>query len=262
MLYSNSSATAVNTTATPSEYKFNVGHTSLLNAPVRSGGNTTLRFHLINDTTATSPDTFDFNVTAQTEAGRTVYYVDGANAGEDGALTLDSDGLTIPVVDYALSVDDKATYDKEDVPINGSGSNVTVHFANSTAQSALDTKVGDLAAAGWAKGVTMQADDNPVRAYVDEAPDDVDDESSYAVINTNDNDIRLHTGDDFEDEDEIDSLSVTANAGFMEQFEVYGLGLSGLDTSSFSLFSSGSVMSFSGLFLFFGGRRRDEEQAS
>lgn len=228
-VYVNSTPTA--TDAANGHYAFNVTHDEWDDLPIESGQNKTFTFRLLDNTSADNPDTTNATVYVEGVPGRSVVYANANTLGDDNFDVLTT-GFQIETLGWTLfGGEDKTESTAEDVAINGSDSTVTIHYANSTAVDTLDTSVGDLSAEAWSKStiVSLSSDDTEktVKTYVDAAPDDVDDEDTYAVVDTSSNDVTIYTGDEFEDADEIDA-TVNANAGWIDQFTAYNVRLLGI----------------------------------
>jgi len=223
VVYDNSTPDA--TDATNGHYAFNVTHDELDNIPVESGANETYTLRLYNDTSVDNPDTTNITVYIEGVEGRSVVYANEQTLGDN--FDLDTDGFEIETLDLAVFDNEFADTTAENVAINGSNSTVTVHYANSSAADRLDTSVGDLAAGDWDKSTIVKVNDNAVKAYVNEAPDDVNESATYAVVDTSDNDVTAYTGDDYEGDTSVD-VSVTANKGLLAQFDAYRLQMVGL----------------------------------
>jgi hypothetical protein len=250
----------VGSTTPTTYYKYNISHDELEYLPVAAGGNTTFTVRLVNNTSVANPDTTNLTLHVESVDGRTVRYVGDTAADDEDLMDLGSDGIEIPFTETTLFSDDYARYTPEDVPITGENTTVTIHYANSTAADRLGTATSDLETNTWVKSTLVSVDGTPTRAYLEEAPDDIDDDETYAVLQPDSNDVVIHTGDEFEGDDEIDSLVVNANKGWMAQFNFYGIEQYLGFSLSTGMFGGGNALTMAGLGLVVVGRRR--EQAS
>lgn len=168
-------------------------------------------------------------------------------------------GFDLPAV-AGFGGQDFARYESDDIPVNGSASNATVTFAyaDSNAQDRLEDATDGVSDGEWAPKVLMTADSTPVFVFADEAPDFIDeDEDTYAIYNTSSENVELHLGDDYDEEDEIGGTTINANKGLLAQLSVYGasavpgIGADGL----MGYFGVGSGMLFGAGLLVFGRPR-------
>ncbi|WP_135823077.1 hypothetical protein [Halostella litorea] len=238
-------------------YRANFTESHLADIPMDSGENKNVTLQMVHDATksAENETVTNWTVTAENVEGRTTYRIGPTVAANDEIVTLDTDGFTIETFNLSLMQDDYAQFEQENVPINGSGSDVIIHYANETSVNALEQSTTDYDSGEWVKRTLVEAETSDgesirVPAYKNELPDDVDAQSdTYALIDTSDNTIRTHAGDEFEDDTEIEAVGVRANDDALAYLQFYqskffGLSL-GLESLNFT-FDFGGLMSLTG----------------
>jgi hypothetical protein len=220
-------------------YNTTINHSVLNNVEISPGEQVNVTLRLINNTEVDSPDTTNVTLTLDGADGRTVRVVDSSLSSD--AFTADAAGFDIPVVG-TVSVPvfgtsgDTSTYSPDSsIPINGSNSTVEIHYANTSGASSLSTVADELSSEAWAKGIAVQTDEGPVKTYVDAAPSDVNESNTYAVYDTGDDDLVIHTGDEYEGESSLTGLSVNGNAGFLDRIGVYGIEVGGMTVDASSI---------------------------
>jgi hypothetical protein len=140
-------------------------------------------------------------------------------------LTLDADGYNFSVLSTNISVFQNhfALAEDENVPFNGS-ENATVTYAfDGDAAERLSSSTEDTEAGEWDKSTIVMVSGEPVKAYVDEAPDDVENGSTYAIVDTTNNSVVVHPGSDYDGQSQLDSVTVDANRGWRASLSTYGV---------------------------------------
>jgi len=245
--------TVNNSTSGTYYYRANFTEAHLKEIEMDSGENKSIRFQMVaNASVDEANETYtNWTVYAENVDGRTTYRL-GETAATSDALALDTDGIQIETLGWHLFKDDYAEFEQSSVPINGSDSNVTLHYANSTSVDALDQSVSDYSDGEWAKRTLVEvetADGETVRmeAYKGSLPDDVDAKSdNYALINEQQDTVKVHLGDDFEGDTKVDSLAVRTNDDAWSYVSFYQTKLFGFDSLDFTFDGFGSLLSLSG----------------
>jgi S-adenosylmethionine/arginine decarboxylase-like enzyme len=165
---------------------------------------------MVNDTTVDNPATSTITVSTNASGVSTV------EAGDD-ADTESDDGL-LPGVGNLLGPDTSASYDASDVPASSDGV-VIVEAQNSDYADGFTSLVDSDAAEGAVVPATVQVNGNYEEVYYQSAPDAAS--GTYTVLE-DDGDIRVHTGDDF-DESSIDVSTSNDALGPMDAFNAYGV---------------------------------------
>lgn len=140
-------------------------------------------------------------------------------------LTLDADGWSFSALGRNVSVlqDHFALAEDEAVPFNGS-SNATVTYAFSgDAAERLSSSTENDEAGDWDKGTIVLVEEEPVKAYVDEKPSDVSNNSSYAIVSSTGDSVEIHPGSDFDGDTQLSSVTVDTNRGALASLDAYGV---------------------------------------
>ncbi len=207
VFYSNSSADTIDSAS--DTYRVSFSESELADVPVGVNENRTLDVTIINDTSASNPDTKTIQVTFVNGEKRSVIYLSDADVSGDedddvAALTSNRTlaGIELMSSDYA-----KVSGLSRDV--DGSSTDVTVIYGNESvaddysSASASDSDEGD-----WLIMQSAALDGSPVKVYKKETGDEVEDGESYGVYKS---DIGGESGtiynlgsDDFEDADSVE----------------------------------------------------------
>jgi hypothetical protein len=260
--YTGSDLTATGDDGSTYYYNASVNHSVWNDVPIEPNGTTTVYLKLVNNTEATNPDTTNVSITLEGAEGRTVQVVD-SDLGSD-VFSTSSAGFTVPFTSTTVSIPfigssgDTSTYSPSSVPINGSNSTVKIAYRNSTGASSLSSVVDGLSGGAWAKSIVMSSDKGPIKVYADSVPSDVNTSNTYAVHDTDNDDLTVHTGSEYDGETSMSGLSVNANAGFLDRISTYGFTIPGLGTTvdgssipGLGMLGAGSSLTAAGAFLFF-----------
>jgi len=212
-------------TTTPSTYYWetNVSIKKFSGVEMEAGESKTFEVTIINDTraTATNPKTTTQNFTLENDGKRTFLVLEDSEVGSSGLAELASE----TTFGYQLPWNtDVATIDQS-VPINGSGTTATIDVENSTVAERFASSSEGAESSEWTMSTLATVDDEPVRVYADEAPDDVDGET-YIVHDTSSDELEIHFGDDVSGESA--DVWMVANKGWTSQLQHYGLSALGL----------------------------------
>lgn len=143
---------------------------------------------------------------------------------EEGVETFDQENDLTTVTTFDIHTLQFSELDVDDMSINGDAGEAVVVLANGTVSDHASDAVPDgVEDAGPIFRMTLKvsADDGPdqlIRVYHEEAPDDVDEDDTYAVWKSDgiggEDGIEINVGDEYEDADEL-SVTGTVNAGFI-----------------------------------------------
>ena len=210
--YKNTSV--MTTDGTNGHYAVNISHDELADMPVEANKNTTATVVITNNTEASNPDTFSFNLTLAADGSRTVVDLNNDVASNEDSFSSKTLGL-FGIESLAGLVGDHevSSLDQNDLSVNGSNTTVTVYLSNQTAQDAFSaaTKGTEAGVLDVDLSATMDTGSKEVVVphFIDEAPDtDALDGTTYGVYHTDSNKIVYHLGDEFDGKSEIDSMSV------------------------------------------------------
>jgi hypothetical protein len=220
--YTAADMTKTGSTSTLEYYNLSVAHDVWDDVPITPGEDVEVHLKLYNNTEASTMDTTLVNITLSGASGRTVTPV--ADPGTTEAVSVETPAFSLGFLDWG---DTAATYKPSSVPINGSNSTVTVTYSNGTAIDALDLATTDADTGDRVKKVAINTDNGPVKAYVDEAPADVNTSATYAIVDPAANEVVIHTGEDYAGAASIDGLAVHANADFWTRNKIYGWNILG-----------------------------------
>lgn len=203
-------------------YNLTIQHSDLQYMPINSGQNKSVTLQIVDNETLDDKNETVHNITVYLDGvpGRTVKRVTSDDAGEDGPLTLGSNGYQ--PLGFSIGVDEYATYDAEDVPINGTNSTITVKYVNESTISRLDTTTEGLSDAAWASGVMVKADGTWYKTYVNSVPDSANTSRSYAIVDPSSNTVTFHAGDGFDGETQVDDFQVKTTTDWGDQWGAYG----------------------------------------
>jgi hypothetical protein len=219
-IYSDADFTQTGTDSdqTPTYYHFrrNFSHDEFSTISGFTGENSTVSMRIYNNSNATNPDTLWVNFTI-TQQDRTVVRA-GSAAAERGDLSLGVDGFTFESVGVSVFDDNFATFE-DTVAVPGSNGTITVVSANGTTEDRLAASADGVSSGEWIQSTVVQLGDEPVRVFLDSAPDGWDKSNSYAVYDSGTQDITIYVGDDV-DTSSAD-LTVEGNVGFLKQDDVY-----------------------------------------
>jgi hypothetical protein len=234
-------------------YRANFTEAHLEEIEMDSGENKSIRFQMVaNASVDEANETYtNWTVYAENVEGRTTYRL-GQTAASNDDLALETDGIKIETLGWHLFKSDYAEFKQTNVPINGSGSNVTLHYANSTSVDALDQSASDYSSGDWAKRTLVEVETTGgetvrMKAYKGSLPDDVDAQAdSYALINEKQDTVKVHFGDDFDGNTKVDSLAVRTNDDAWAYVSFYQTKIFGFDSLDFTFDGLGGLLSVSG----------------
>jgi hypothetical protein len=140
-------------------------------------------------------------------------------------LTLDADGWEFSVLNRNVSVlqDHYAIVEDSNVPFNGSSDATVAYQFDGDAAERLSSSTENDETGDWDKGTIVLLEEEPVKAYVDEAPSDVDNTSTYAVVNSSTNAVEIYPGSDYDNSSSISSITVDTNRGLLASLQTYGV---------------------------------------
>lgn len=217
--YTNSTPDTVNATA--GHYAFNVTHDELADLPRdESGGTYTLT---VENKTAVILNT---TVVFETPTDNSAVLAITDQAGTDGAAmsNLVADRLTLSAVESgwfgisALSFGDDngtemATWSGY-TAVNGTDSDLTVQLKNSSTADAYSAAAEDRDDGDWITGSTMWVNGVPHLVYLNEAPEDLDNDVTTVVYSESTDELQIDlNGEEYTDTRTV-SLRATAGEGY------------------------------------------------
>ena len=208
--------------STADEYGFNISGDDLATMPMEAGENKTVKFTIANesDWQSDSANLTTMDVTLDNTMERSVMYIGDYQVQNNayGLEQTEEDGWIF---------DDKSTSLDTTRTIDGSNTTVYAYLANDTAANHFDSDFGGLDAGDWTKDtLTQLGDDNAVKNYANELPDDLSSDTSalrYDSSGSTDA-LVLELGDEYDGESEID-MQVDSDPGRIEKLTAYGFSI-------------------------------------
>ena len=211
--------TYTDTSTSPETHYFavNLSQSTLSNVELAAGENKTFEVTIINDETATNPTTTTVDMFVHADGKRTYLRLEDSEVGDNGLAQVSTEttlGFQLPLANSEVGIIDQT------VPVNGSGTSATIDVKNSTLSERLSESASGYGAEEWVKSSVATVDGEPVKVYMDAAPDSASNET-HIVYHSGTDSVELVTGDDYTGS-EMD-LVVEANRGFSDQIRTYGI---------------------------------------
>ena len=187
--------------------------------PINSGENKTVAVRIVDNHTLDDQNETGtwLNVTVEGVNGRAVF------AGMDSNLDLFRDeGYSI--FGYSLFDNSRTTFEQSNVGINGTGSMVELDVWNDSAAEDFSTSATDMSSGDWIWTTQLWIEDtNAHKVYYEEAPDDVDNDTTYGVYKPSMNAVDVNVGEEYSDMDAVDVRIIGNQAyGLSERFNNFG----------------------------------------
>lgn len=196
-------------------YRRTISHDELRNVPVDAGETKNVTIEIVNNDSAESPATTEFNVSITGVDNRTVI------AANETDLTTTAAESGVTLLGFEFGEDPaEASVTVDAAGINGSGSEVRIAFLTNTTASAFESAVESPADGSWVLSAPVRVGDTLVKTYYADAPDDAS--GTYAVYDPEQDALRVHLGSAYEDLQTVSLEAGTEPPEMSDAFAAWG----------------------------------------
>lgn len=236
-VYANTSANQVSWNSTQGDGNFNVtvNHGALDDLERGVNENVTTTWYVTNNTSADSPATTNITVYVESDNSKSVEVISDQDVDDGDIVTVEQDAFEVAGMNITAGPlgADVSTIETESRNVNGSTTDVAVVFGNESVADDFSSvaedadsgeKLSSLVSLNRNVVLLTDSDDEvtAVPVYFEEAPDDVDEDSTYAVqkdVGGQDG-IVVNLGSDFEDASSVE-VETAGSAGLFTAFTDY-----------------------------------------